>query len=129
MQQIDQKGGINLKGAAIGNGCWGNAIGTCAFANDAEYISVQFFNGHAMFPQACLTLARVHSPSPYAQAYYTKVMQECGNFTDLSNQCNKLLNKLGDYVGSFYIYNIVCRAMVFVLGHRVGSMTRAAPTR
>jgi len=91
MQQIDEgNSSINLKGAAIGDGCWGNDVGTCGFANEAMDIAVQFYNGHAMFPQS----------------YYTAVMAACGNFTVLSAECNTLLNKLDDYIGNFYIYNI-----------------------
>ena len=43
---------INLLGAAIGNGCWGNTVGTCAFSStDAYQISSDFYFGHGMFSQ------------------------------------------------------------------------------
>ncbi len=51
MQQIDENGGINLKGAAIGDGCWGNDVGTCAFALDSDRILTEFYQGHGMYPQ------------------------------------------------------------------------------
>ena len=34
---------LNFVGAAIGNGCWGNTVGTCAFSSpEAQQISVFF---------------------------------------------------------------------------------------
>ena len=42
---------INLKGAAIGNGCWGNAVGTCSSAVDSTRIAVTFYFGHGMVSQ------------------------------------------------------------------------------
>ena len=51
MDQIDQHGGLpNFKGAAIGDGCWGNEVGLCAFdSGKAQQIQVEFFGGHAMY--------------------------------------------------------------------------------
>ena len=61
MQQIDEKGGVNLKGAAIGDGCWGNTVGMlvwqltlrltihalnrCGPANASTRISANFYYG------------------------------------------------------------------------------------
>eukprot|EP00047_Mylnosiga_fluctuans_P004225 m.233340 g.233340 ORF g.233340 m.233340 type:complete len:470 (-) comp12496_c0_seq1:46-1455(-) len=91
MDQIDKKGGINLKGAAIGDGCWGNAVGTCAFSTDASRISFHFYSGHAMIPQ---TLA-------------TEIVTACGNFTaPLSVKCDGLLAQMEAVIGNFDIYNI-----------------------
>ncbi len=53
MQQIDLKGGINLVGAAIGDGCWGNTVGMCGPKNSSDRISAEFYYGHGMYPQVC----------------------------------------------------------------------------
>lgn len=54
MAELDKRGGTSLKGAAIGDGCWGNAVGTCAFASpDSVHTMVEFFAGHGMYPQVC----------------------------------------------------------------------------
>ena len=51
--QIDTRGGFpNFKGAAIGDGCWGNRVGTCAFSSGkAKQIKAEFFQGHGMYDQ------------------------------------------------------------------------------
>jgi carboxypeptidase C (cathepsin A) len=50
VQQIDEDpmgAKINFIGAAIGNGCWGNTVGTCAFSSpEAQQISADFYYGH-----------------------------------------------------------------------------------
>jgi hypothetical protein len=52
MQQIDLdplNAKLPLVGAAIGNGCWGNTVGTCAFSSpEAQRISSDFYFGHGM---------------------------------------------------------------------------------
>jgi len=91
MDQIDQKGGIKLKGAAIGDGCWGNSVGTCAFSDDAERISFFFYDGHGMIPQ---TLS-------------ADIKAACGTFTrPYSIKCSGLLASMDVYIGDFDIYNI-----------------------
>ena len=37
---------INLKGMAVGNGCWGSAVGLCSFQSDMDRIWQQFLYGH-----------------------------------------------------------------------------------
>jgi carboxypeptidase C (cathepsin A) len=46
MDQIQQRGGVpNLKGAAIGDGCWGTKVGLCAFTTGkSQQIQVEFFS-------------------------------------------------------------------------------------
>lgn len=91
MDQIDKNGGINLKGAAIGDGCWGNEVGTCSFSGgDAQRISFTFYKGHAMIPQ---TLS-------------AKIESACGNFTTLSTECKLLLSEMNNVMGDFDIYNV-----------------------
>lgn len=43
MKVLDTRGSVNLKGALIGDGCWGNEVGTCGFAAQSERIDVEFF--------------------------------------------------------------------------------------
>lgn len=63
MDQIDRRGGVNLKGAAIGDGCWGTSVGTCNFTTGKSMqISTEFFQGHGMFDQS------LYEP-PAASAY------------------------------------------------------------
>ena len=52
MKLMDESGAFpNLKGAAIGDGCWGNEVGLCAFnSGKAQQIQMQTFFGHAMIP-------------------------------------------------------------------------------
>eukprot|EP01052_Picozoa_sp_SAG31_P026736 SAG31_NODE_2446_length_5678_cov_9.411185_3_plen_67_part_00 len=47
MDQIDTRGGFpNFSGAAIGDGCWGNRVGTCAFnSGKAKQIKAEFLQG------------------------------------------------------------------------------------
>ncbi len=82
MQQIDQNGGINLKGvlcllvmfascltahlfqqtgAAIGDGCIGNSVGTCGGGLQSDQIDVNFYQGHGMFPQVRVCVCMVGS--------------------------------------------------------------------
>jgi serine carboxypeptidase-like clade 1 len=95
MDQIDTKGGFpNFKGAAIGDGCWGNRVGTCAFnSGKAKQIKAEFFQGHGM----------------YDQPLYTKIKAACGTFSDLEvlgKPCSTLLAEMNEKVGEFDVYNI-----------------------
>lgn len=82
---------INLIGAAIGNGCWGNTIGTCDFSSpEAQKFSANFYFGHGM----------------YSQILKTEIDSNCGDFNHLSPKCLKSLSKMDEQIGNFYIYNI-----------------------
>ena len=53
--QIVQRGGINLQGLMVGNGCWGNQVGTCSNAlwvGDQQRIIVDFLSGHGLISKA-----------------------------------------------------------------------------
>eukprot|EP00054_Salpingoeca_dolichothecata_P015795 m.91549 g.91549 ORF g.91549 m.91549 type:complete len:465 (-) comp21661_c0_seq1:64-1458(-) len=89
MNVIDTKGGINLKGAAIGDGCVGN-YGTCGGGNDGLRISVEFYHGMAMF----------------SQVLYQSIVEECGNFTHMSVKCDSLIGQMETEIGNFDIYNV-----------------------
>lgn len=95
MDQIDKRGGVdNFKGAAIGDGCWGNQVGLCAFSSGkAQEIQVEFFHGHAM----------------YDQPLYAAIKASCGNFSDTDVRkikCVALLAEMNAKIGQFNIYNV-----------------------
>jgi carboxypeptidase C (cathepsin A) len=84
---------INLLGFAVGNACWGNAVGTCAFGWDNDVISTEFYFGHALF----------------SQITYDKVIAACGNLTNPAptDDCNNALNLAGNEVDSINnVYDI-----------------------
>lgn len=94
MDQISQDvldAKINLVGSAIGNGCWGNTVGTCAFSSpEAHQISASFYYGHGM----------------YSQTLRAAIDEACGDFTWMSPKCREQLAIMNEEIGNFYIYNI-----------------------
>mmetsp|Transcript_32036 Transcript_32036/g.54028 ORF Transcript_32036/g.54028 Transcript_32036/m.54028 type:complete len:358 (+) Transcript_32036:561-1634(+) len=94
IQQIDAdplKASLNFKGAAIGNGCWGNTVGTCAFSSpEAQAISAAFYYGHGM----------------YSQALKQEIDAACGDFSSLNLRCLSKLAEMEEQIGTFDIYNI-----------------------
>jgi carboxypeptidase C (cathepsin A) len=82
---------INLKGLAIGDGCWGNTVGTCDFnSGDALRISTNFYHGHAMV----------------SEVLFQQIIAACGNFTQLSAQCESLINQMNNELGQYDVYNV-----------------------
>lgn len=86
---------INLIGFAVGNGCWGNEVGACAFYNnDPVFIALDFFHGHAF----------ISEPS------WAVVLKTCGNVSNpnITNECLNAANEaLNDFANAPYnIYNI-----------------------
>jgi carboxypeptidase C (cathepsin A) len=59
----DKQNKINLKGMAVGNGCWGSAVGLCTFGSDMDRIWQQFLYGH-------------NAITPVA---YKKIVKHCGD--------------------------------------------------
>ncbi|RYG68167.1 S10 family peptidase [archaeon] len=94
MDQLDQDSlgaKVNLIGAAIGNGCWGNSVGTCAFSSpEAQQISADFYFGHGM----------------YSQKLREEIEGTCGDFSRLSAACLSSLGKMESQIGQFDVYNI-----------------------
>jgi len=94
MDQIDQdplKASINIAGAAIGNGCWGNTVGTCDFySSDALSISNKFYFGHGMI----------------SQALQSEINAACRDFKQLTPACVSKLSLAEQQMGNFDIYNI-----------------------
>jgi serine carboxypeptidase-like clade 1 len=82
---------LNLVGAAIGNGCWGNTVGTCAFSSaQAQQITADFYFGHGM----------------YSQALRAEIDAACGDFKSLNARCVAKLSEMEKQAGQFDIYNI-----------------------
>lgn len=82
---------INLIGSAIGNGCWGNTVGTCDFSSaESIGIQVEFYHGHGM----------------YSDVLYQEIKAACGSFEDLSVRCLNKVAKIPSEVGRFDVYNI-----------------------
>ena len=75
---------INIKGAAIGNGCWGDEVGTCSGAPDSQRIALTLYHGHGMVSE------------PLWQA----LLAECGAaFNSSSQKCQDLIGQANDAVG------------------------------
>jgi carboxypeptidase C (cathepsin A) len=89
IDQIDQDpmgGKINFVGAAIGNGCWGNTVGTCAFSSpEAQQITADFLFGHGF----------------YSQDLRSNIETACGDFSSLSARCIKQLSVMEQQVGTY----------------------------
>jgi len=82
---------INFQGAAIGNGCWGNTVGTCAFSSaQSQQISADFYFGHGM----------------YSQELRSQMLSACGDFSSLSPKCIAKLAQMEAQIGTFDVYNI-----------------------
>eukprot|EP01034_Spumella_vulgaris_P031226 gene31226-38586_t len=82
---------LNFIGAAIGNGCWGNTVGTCAFSSpEAQQIHADFYYGHSM----------------YSQELRADLVAACGDWKKLSPACLKQLALVEEQIGQFDVYNI-----------------------
>eukprot|EP01038_Epipyxis_sp_PR26KG_P009761 gene9761-13132_t len=97
IDQIDQdplSAKVNFVGAAIGNGCWGNSVGTCAFSSpEAQQISADFYYGHGM----------------YSSALRNDIEATCGDFKRLTPKCLQNLAIMEKQIGDFDVYNIYDR--------------------
>lgn len=94
IEQLDLnplKASINFIGAAIGNGCWGNTVGTCAFTSpEAQKITADFLYGHAF----------------YSQTLREKILKSCGEFQRLTPSCISALTEMEKQAGKYNVYNI-----------------------
>ena len=95
MKLMDESGAFpNLKGAAIGDGCWGNEVGLCAFdSGKAQQIQMQTFFGHSMI-------------SNQRFASLEKACAPWGNDDVKTAACRTELSAVNDEIGDFDIYNI-----------------------
>jgi hypothetical protein len=77
---------LNFVGAAIGNGCWGNTVGTCDFSSgESLSISADFFFGHGM----------------YSAALHSEIETACGDFSRLSAKCLSKIAAMEKQLGSY----------------------------
>ena len=94
MDQIDKdvlgSGLNNLVGAAIGNGCWGTTVGTCAHGAEQQNINADFFFGHGM----------------YSQPLRETILAACGDFSTLTDDCQDALDVMYEQMGDYDVYNI-----------------------
>jgi len=95
MKLMDADGSFpNLVGAAIGDGCWGNEVGLCAFnSGKAQQIQIETFHGHAMI----------------SNERYASATQRCKPWSDTSVRrpaCSAELDAANKEIGNFDIYNI-----------------------
>lgn len=81
----------NFVGSAIGNGCWGNTVGTCDFSSgESLQINVEFLGGHGM----------------YSQALRAEIDAACGDFARVTPSCLLKLSKMEQQLGTYNVYNI-----------------------
>jgi carboxypeptidase C (cathepsin A) len=84
---------LNLVGMAIGNGCLGNKVGTCAFRSpDSSRIYADFFYGHGM----------------YSEVLRGDIMLACGEdfasaASTLSHECRLKMHDMWHQLGEFYM--------------------------
>lgn len=82
---------LNFQGSAIGNGCWGNTVGTCDFSStEAYHISSEFYYGHGM----------------YSETLHAQIAAACGDWSSYSPACLAKLSEMEEEIGTFNIYNI-----------------------
>jgi len=86
---------INFKGIAVGNGCWGNAVGTCAMydgAWDGTAYEMEFLHGYAMI----------------SEPHWDAVVKYCGNFSDPnpSQDCQDAVSTASQDGGDYNVYSI-----------------------
>lgn len=97
MQQIDQnhlevplEAKINLVGAAIGNGCWGTTVGTCAHGLEQQEYASAFYYGHGM----------------YSQSLRKEMLAACGDWSSMTDACSATLDQMNTQLGDFDVYNV-----------------------
>lgn len=80
---------INVVGMAVGNGCWGNAVGLCSDSGDSMAIATQFFHSHSMFDDALW-----------------EEMQEHCDWYNVSDACGARVHEMRRQMGVFNLYNV-----------------------
>lgn len=93
----DASNTINLKGMAVGNGCWGSKVGLCAFGSDMHRINAQFLLGHGAI----------------SKALYKSIVGACGDPAagpgtwpePLPAACAQLVTEMQQSAGDYEIYN------------------------
>ena len=93
MEQLDidsLNSGIKVVGGAIGNGCWGTTVGTCAHGAEQQQINAEFFFGHGM----------------YSQPLRADILRVCGDFATVTDECQAQLDVMYEQMGDYDVYNI-----------------------
>jgi len=81
---------VNLKGIAVGNGCWGSEVGTCCGSPDSDRIAITNYYYHAMV----------------SEQLWIDIHEECGpTFNSTSKTCRRLIRD-GLSVGNIDIYDV-----------------------
>ena len=83
---------VNLKGIAVGNGCIGNEVGSCAVHNDssAQHFHLEFY----------------HGMGAVSQALYEDIQATCqGEYSNPSAACVSLLADMHQQIGPVDVYN------------------------
>ena len=109
-----------LVGFAIGNACWGNAVGICALYNQASQdatgidIELNFLHNHAM----------ISAP------HWDAVLDKCGNLSHVNptDECYSAINDASNDGGDYNIYNIYDTCPAPVLPSASRSHPRATNT-
>ena len=84
------KPSMNLKGAAIGNGCWGDEVGTCSGSPDSTRIAITFYYGHGMV----------------SQDNWETILRTCGQYwNSTSDECGQAQNDAMSNVGNIDVYD------------------------
>jgi carboxypeptidase C (cathepsin A) len=117
---ISQRRGVNLEGMAIGNSCWGTAVGTCGFRLEQKMILTKFYHGKGLISDSqysqVLTACKMsssHQPTqsskPSTDWSPSKPMSERGhsrtaadddfNDDDSSTSCKNAVQKAFDAAG------------------------------
>jgi carboxypeptidase C (cathepsin A) len=96
-QQVVRRGGMNLKGIAVGNGCTGTEVGGCS-DNEGAGIDFAFLAGNHLI----------------SQATYSALLSSCNNFKgDPSLQCLNAQNEAYNTVGPVDIYDVYANCIAF----------------
>jgi hypothetical protein len=87
---ISQRGGVNLQGMAIGNSCWGTAVGTCGFRLEQKMILTKFYHGKGLisdsqYAQVVHECQSTHSPTTKPTALPTTADQVLPSKPSLSS--------------------------------------------
>jgi hypothetical protein len=103
----DASNAINLKGLAVGNGCWGSKVGLCAFGADMDRINAQFLYGHGAYSKAAYKaiVEACGDPADGPNAWGGSPTPATGTEKYKSKACQAARNEADSNVGSFEIYN------------------------
>jgi hypothetical protein len=80
---------IDVIGMAVGNGCWGNAVGLCSDSGDSMTIVTQFFHSHEMFDDALWEEMQTHC-----------------DWYNVTSACAARVHKMRGQMGTFNLYNV-----------------------